>query len=232
MATHTTKPTEHKDLDIGDMYTSTEMFFEKNKRAVTIGIVAIIAVVGCLIGYKKFVMEPNAKAAENAMWKAQYWFEIDSLDLAINGDVNYPGFQGIANKYGSTPSGELAHYYLGVCYHEKGELETALKYYKEADLGDDLFSVLTIGNQGDVLVDMDKVDEAIKQFEKAANMQESLYTTPMFLMKAGIAYQSKNDWKGAEKCFSRIATDFPQWPDVMTARKYAARAKAMSGSKG
>jgi tetratricopeptide (TPR) repeat protein len=232
MATQTTPPTQNKDLDIGDMYTSTELFFEKNKKAVTIGIVAIVAVVAGAIGYKKFVAEPKAEKAANAIWKAQYYFEIDSLDLAINGDGNYLGFQGIAANFGSTPSGELANFYLGVCYHQKGELETALKYYQEADLGDDVLRVMATGNQGDVLADMGRTDEAIKQFEKAANMVKSDYTTPMFLMKAGIAYQSKNDWKGAEKCFSRIATDFPQSPDVMTARKYAARAKAMSGGKG
>ena len=55
------------------------------------------------------------------------------------------------------------------------------------------------------------------------------YTTPMFLMKAGIVYQQQNDHRNAARCFSRIAVDFPNSPDVQQAKKYAARAKALSG---
>lgn len=229
MATKTTSPAEHKDLDIGDMYTRSELFFEKNKKAFTIGTIAVLAVVGGALGYKKLVAEPKAKEANELIWKAQYYFEIDSLDKAINGDGNYFGFQHIADSYGSTPAGELANYYLGVCYQQKGEWETALNYYKEADLDDDVLRVMAVGNQGDVLVELGRPDEAVSRFEKAANMVTSDFTTPMYLMKAGIVYQQKGDWKGAEKCFARVATDFPSSPDAQQAKKYAAHAKAMGG---
>lgn len=227
MATKTTPPAE-KDLDIGEMYTRTELFFDKNKKAVTIGAVALLAVVGGALGYKKFVTDPHAKTANELIWKAQYYFEIDSLDLAIGGDGNFPGFENIATKYGSTPAGELANFYLGVCYQEKGEWETALNFYKKADLNDDVLRVMAEGNQGDVLVELGKPDEAVQKFEKAADLVKSDYTTPMFLMKAGIVYQQKGDWKNAAKCFGRIGTDYPASPDANDAKKYAARALAMS----
>lgn len=229
MSTKTTPPADSKDLDIGEMYTKTEMFFDKNKKAVTVAVTAILVVVGGILGYKKFVSEPNAKKAQEMVWKAQYWFEIDSLDLAINGDGSFYGFQQVADEFGSTPAGEAANFYLGVCYHQKGEWETALKYYKEADLDDDVLRVMAVGNQGDVLVEMGRPDEAIGQFEKAANMVKSEYTTPMFLMKAGILYRQKDDHKNAAKCFGRVATDFPSSPDAQQAKKYAAYAEAMSG---
>jgi tetratricopeptide (TPR) repeat protein len=153
--------------------------------------------------------------------------------LAINGDGgNYYGFQYIADTYGNTPSGELANFYLAVCYHQKGEFETALNYYKQADLDDDVLRVMAVGNQGDVLVELGRADEAVGMFEKAADLVRSDYTTPMFLMKAGILHQQANNWAAAAKCFGRIATDFPTSPDVQQAKKYAARAKAMSGSQG
>ncbi len=229
MSTKTTPPAESKDLDIGEMYTKTEMFFDKIKKAVTGVVAAILVVVAGLLGYKKFVAEPNAKKAQDMVWKAQYWFEIDSLDLAINGDGSFYGFQQVADEFGSTPAGEASQFYLGVIYHQKGEWETALDYYKEADLDDDVLSVMAVGNQGDVLVELGRPEDAINQFEKAANMVRSDYTTPMFLMKAGILYRQKNDHKNAAKCFGRIATDFPTSPDAQTAKKYAAYAEAMSG---
>jgi tetratricopeptide (TPR) repeat protein len=225
---HSTKP-ETKDLDIGDMYTRSELFFEKNKKAVTIGAIAILAIVGGALGYKHWIAEPKAKEAQEAMWKAQFYFENDSLDLAINGDGNFQGFAYVADEYSSTPSGKLANLYLGVCYHEKGEYEKALEYYKKADLDDDILRVMAVGNQGDVLVELGRADEAVEKFEKAAGMVDSDYTTPMFLMKAGVVYQQKSDWKNAAKCFGRVATEFPNSPDALNAKKYAAEAKALSG---
>ena len=228
MSTKAPQNSEQKDLDIGDMYTSTELFFEKNKKAVTIGIGAVLLLVALVLGYKKLYAEPRAKDAQEAIWKAQYYFEIDSLDLAMNGDGNYVGLLDIAQNYGSTPSGELAHFYLGTIMLEKGEYQAALDHYKEADLEDDVLSVMAVGNQGDALVELGKVDEAISQFEKAADMVKSDFTTPIFLMKACVLHQQKGDWKGAARVFGRVAKDFSTTPDAANAKKLAARAEAMA----
>lgn len=227
--TMSTQPTESKDLDIGELYTKSELFFEKNKTPITIAVVAVLVIVGGLLGYRKFIAEPRAKEAQDMIWKAQYYFEIDSLDKALNGDGNYLGFAEVANQYGSTSTGNLAKFYMAVIYHQKGEYETALQYYKEADLGDDVLRVMAAGNQGDVLVELGKPAEAATQFMKAADMVASDYTTPMFLMKAGIVYQQQNDWKNAAKCFGRVSTDYPNSPDAQAAKKYGARASAMAG---
>src|SRR5690606_15985964 len=90
--TMSTKSNEGKDLDIGEIYTKSELFLEKNKTPVTIAVVAVLVIVGGLLGYKKFVSEPRAQEAQEMIWKAQYYFEIDSLDKAMNGDGNYLGF--------------------------------------------------------------------------------------------------------------------------------------------
>ncbi len=221
--------TEEKDLDIGALYTKSEMFFDRHKTAVTGVVVAVLVIVGGLLGYRKFVSEPRAKEAQDMIWKAQYYFEIDSLDLALNGDGNFLGFTQVADEFGSTSTGNLAKFYIAVINHQKGNYEAALQYYKETSLGDDVLRVMAVGNQGDVLVDMGKPEEAGAQFMKAADLVKSDYTTPMFLMKAGIVYQQQQDWKNASKCFGRVATDYPGSPDATTARKYAARAKAMAG---
>ncbi len=220
---------EGKDLDIGELYTKSELFLEKHKTPVTIAVVAILVIVAGLLGYKKFVSEPRAKQAQDMIWKAQYYSEIDSLDKAMNGDGNYLGFSQVADEYGSTTTGNLAKFYIAVINHQQGNLDLALQYYKEADLGDDVLRVMATGNQGDVLVDLGRPAEATAQFMKAADMVKSDYTTPMFLMKAGVVYQQQNDWKNAAKCFGRIASDYPASPDANTAKKYAARAKAMAG---
>ncbi|MCB0792196.1 MAG: tetratricopeptide repeat protein [Flavobacteriales bacterium] len=229
MASKHDRKDEQHDLDLGEVYSRTELFLEKNKRAVSMAVTGILVVVAAVLGYKRFYAEPRAKEAADLIWKAQYYFEIDSLDLAINGDGNYFGFQYIADEYGSTPSGELAKYYLGNCYLQKGDFGTAIDYFKKADLDDDILSVMAVGCIGDAYVQLDQPKEAIDQFEKAANMRTNDMTTPMYLMKAGILYQQNGDWAKAAKAFRRVAKDFPASPDANQAKKYAARAEAMAG---
>ncbi len=226
---HHDAPVADKDVDLGTVYTRTELFIENNKNAIIIGVVGILVVVGGLLGYKKLIAEPKALEAAENMWKAEYYFEIDSLNKALNGDDQWPGFITIAQEYGSTPSGNLANYYLGAIYMQQGEYETALEHYKKADLDDDVLRVMAIGNQGDALVELGRTDEAVKQFEKAAGMTSNELIAPMYLMKAGILHQQAANWSGAAKAFKRIATEFPTSQEASTARKYAGHAEAMGG---
>lgn len=50
--------------------------------------------------------------------EAQYRFEATTPDfeLALVGDENGAGFLDVIEKYGSTPSGNLAKHYAGICY--------------------------------------------------------------------------------------------------------------------
>ncbi len=232
MATKPHAPAEEKkDLDIGEVYTRTELFLEKNKRAVTIATTGVLVVVAGLLGWRKFVSEPRAKEAADNIWKAQYYFEIDSLQKAIDGDGNYFGFAYIADEYAGTPTGDLAHFYLGTCYMRQGEYELAIEHYKDADLDDDVLRVMAVGNSGDAMVELGRNEEAVKLFDKAANMETNDFTTPLYLMKAGILHQQLGDWSAAAKAFKRIADEFPLSNDAAQARKYLGRAEGMAGAQ-
>lgn len=95
--------TQQKDLDVSEVYTKTELFVDKNKKPLTIGAGVLVAIVLVVIGYQQFVVKPKTAQALEDIWKAQYYFEIDSLDLALNGDGQWMGFEAVADEYGSTP---------------------------------------------------------------------------------------------------------------------------------
>jgi tetratricopeptide (TPR) repeat protein len=226
------KPTDSAntgDIDLGEVYTRTELLLEKNKKPVTYGAIGLLVLVAGVIGYQKGIAEPRAKEAADLIWKAQYYFEVDSLEKALNGDDQWPGFLTIAEDFGSTPSGELAHYYAGTIHMQKGEYDEALRHFKDADVDDDVLGVMAVGNQGDALVELGRADEAAKLFEKAAGMAKNDFTTPMYLMKAGIVRHQAGEWKAALKSFKRLADEFPLHPDASAARKYAGHAEAMGG---
>ncbi len=223
---HTPENPASQDVDLGEVYSRTELFIEKNKMPLVVGAIGIVAVVLGVLGYKKFIAEPKAKEASELMWKAEYYFEIDSLDKALNGDDQWPGFQTIADEYGSTPSGKLAHMYLGSILLKKGDHELAISHYEQADVDDDVLRVMAVGNQGDALVELGRVDEAVKKFEQAAGMVKNDFTTPMYLMKAGVLHQQAGNWDNAKKAFERIAKEFPTSSEASQARKYAGRAEA------
>ena len=136
--------------------------------------VGLLVVVGGLLGGGSSWPNRRPEAAELA-WKAQYYFEIDSLDRAMMGDDMWPGFVSLADDYGSTPTGKLAHYYLGAIHMKKGEYEAAIDEYGKADVDDDVLRAMAIGGMGDAYVELGRTDEAVKQFEKAAGLGS---TTP------------------------------------------------------
>jgi len=220
---------EGQDVNLGEVYSRTELFLDKHKQSIVIGVVGLLVVVGGLLGYRKFIVEPNNREAAELMWKAEYYFEIDSLDRALNGDDQWPGFYAIANDYGSTASGKLAHFYIGSILMQQADYQGAIDHYGKAKVGDDVLRTMAIGNTGDALVELGRTDEAVKQFEKAAGMMTNDFTTPLFLMKAGIVHQQNGNWSAAAKAFKRIAKEFPNSAEANQARKYAGHAEAMGG---
>lgn len=218
-----------QDVDLGEVYSRTELFLEKHKNTLTYAALGLVVVVGGLLGYRKFISEPKAKEASELMWKAEYYFEMDSLDRAAMGDDQWPGFEEITQNYGGTPAGKLAHFYLGTINMERGEYEVAIDHYSKADVDDDVLRAMAEGNTGDALVELGRRDEAVRRFEKAAGIATNDLTTPFFLMKAGILHMQAGDHKAARKAFDRIVKEFPKSADVDQARKYAGLSEAKGG---
>ena len=211
---------EEQDLDIGEVYSKTELFLEKNKTLVIGAIVALLVIVASILFWNNHQTSMNDEAGAE-IWKAEYYFEIDSLDLAINGDAQWRGFVEIADEYNGTPTGSLANYYLGAIYMKKGDFNAALSYFENADVDDDILSVMRIGSMGDAHMELGNTETASSLYEKAAGMQENEFLTPMYLFKAGIAYKELGQGEQAEENFTRLYEDYPNHTNATLAKKYA-----------
>ena len=218
-----TDKTEERIVAVEEAFSKTEQFIEKNQKIILIVIGAIILVVLGYFGFKKIYLAPREKEAQSQMFMAEKYFETDSLTKALKGDGNYLGFLDIIDQYKFTKSANLSHYYAGICYLKKGEFQNAIDQLNKFSSGDELVGPMAIGAIGDAYMELNNTDKAIDYYLKAANKKKNDLTSPMFLMKAGVAYEleGKNDL--ALKTYKRIKADFTRINEGRDIDKYIAR---------
>lgn len=216
-------------VDVDKIYTQSEDFFEKNKKQITTVGVIVVAIIGVFLAYKNLYQKPRMEEAQELIWKAQYYFEIDSLDRAIQGDGTNFGFQYIADEYGDTPSGKLANYYLGIAYLNKGEFQAAISYLKDADLDDKIVGAMAKGAIADAYVELGDLDQALSFYNKAISHDENQFSAPMFLMKKAVVLEELGNYKDALAAYETIKSDFPESAEAQDIEKYIARASSYVG---
>ncbi len=219
---------EDRIVAVEEALTRTERFIEENQRILGIVIGAIIIIVLGYFAFQRFYLAPKEKEAQAQMFMAERYFESDSLDLALNGDGNFPGFLEIIDDYGMTKSANLAHYYTGLIYLKKGDFEESLRYLKGFSSKDVLVSAMAISVMGDCHMELGDTENAIKSYLKAADRNPNDMTTPTFLLKAGWAYEVSGQYAKAADVYERIKKEHPLSQESRDIEKYIVRARQMA----
>jgi tetratricopeptide (TPR) repeat protein len=229
---HKEEKNQGLDLDTTLIETSHKVdnFYQSYKKQITTGIIAIIAIVGGYVAFKMFYIEPKEKEAQTAMYQAQVWFEQDSFNLALNGLGEMSGFLAIADEYGLTKSGNLAHYYAGVCYMRKGEFQNAIDMLDGFSTDNDLVGPLATGLKGDAYVELNDLDKGASLYMKAAGQSHNKITAPIFLKKAGIAFEELKSYDNAIRAYEKIKLEYAESSEAQDADKFIARATAAKGN--
>ena len=164
-------------------------------------------------------------ASAEMIAEAQSRFEAENPDfeLALQGDANGAGFLDVIEQYGSTPSGNLARHYAGICYLRLGDLDNAAAYlakYKPAKgIPAEIVNAQNIGLQGDIAVEKGDYAAAIKLFEKAAKVSDNNLTAPMYLRKAALAANAMGNKEQALGFAQRLQNEFPASAEAQNAEK-------------
>lgn len=220
---------ENEDLivDVQEVYSKTEDFIENNKTVLITVVLGLILVIGGFFGYKKLIIAPMEFEAQKDMFMAEKYFSQDSLQKAINGDgLNY-GFIDIVDEYSGTKAANLAHYYLGICYRNTGEYEYAIDELKKFSSDDVMISTVALGSIGDSYMELGDINEAASYYEKAIKNGENKLTSPIYLFKAGLAYEDVQNFSKAEAKYKTIKADYPDSKEAQTIDKYIARAESL-----
>ena len=148
--------TEDRIVKVEEAFGKTEQFIENNQKIILIVVGIIVVVVLGFFGFKRFYLAPKEKEAQGQMFMAEKYFEQDSITKALNGDGNYPGFLDIIDQYGITKTGNLAHYYAGICYLKKGEFEKAIDHLKHFSTKDKIVGPMALGAIGDAYMELNE----------------------------------------------------------------------------
>lgn len=217
--------TEEVFTTLDETANKTEEWVTKNQKPI-FGVIAAIAIVTLgYFFYNKFVTEPNEAKALTSMYQAQKYFNdalnkptvSDSLfKLGLNGGEGKLGFLGIIKEHSGTKSANLANYYAGMSYLQMGDFKNAESYLVTFQSDDAILQPLALGALGDCYAELNKVDDAIASYKKAATASKNDYTTPRFLLKAGQAAMLNNKKEEANKLFNQIKKEYSTSPEANT----------------
>ena len=223
MANKQEKKIEKAEERIGaveEVFSKSEQFIEKYQKIILIVVGVIVVIVLGFFGFKRFYLAPREKEAQSQMFMAEKYFELDSLNKALNGDGQYLGFLSIIEDYSMTKSANLSHYYAGICFLKMGKYDQALEHLDKFSSDDNIIGPMAKGAMGDAYMELKQVDKAVDLYMDAADMRKNDFTTPLFFMKAAMAYEELGKLDKSLEIYKRIKEEYPRSNEGREIDKY------------
>lgn len=205
-------------------------FWSKYNRLIVSICGAIIILGGGYLAYKYLVKEPKELKANDALFKAEDYFQKDSLKQALQGDGQYPGFEKVISQYGGTEAGNLAKYYAGASYLRMGDNTKAVKYLKDFSTDAKQIQARAYKLLADAYANQGKNSDALDNYKKAAHEfeEDDANSSQYLFMAAYFADRVLNDKKQAIDLYKEIKNKYPNTQYGFEADKYLAQAGVYS----
>ena len=216
-----------KNTSTGKEKLSGEEFVEKNQKVIGIVMLAIIVVVGGI--FLKRYLDTNKNAdAQNEIFQAQFYFEQDSLDLALNGDGRNLGFLSIIDIYGKTEAANLANFYAGAIFLKQRDFTSALNYLQDFSTDEDLVQARAYSLMGDAYMELGNFSNAASEYGKAVSTADDKFFSPIYLMKQSLAYEKMSDYSAAIASLDKIIEEYHEANELNEAKKHKARLEGLA----
>ena len=224
---HTAVPVspEHKTVD------KSHEFWSKYSKPLSYGLIAIVVLIGGYLAYNSLIKEPNEQKGEEAIFRAEEYFRMDSLDKALNGDGISQGFLKIINKYGGTEAGNRAHFYAGSIYLKKGDFKNAIKHLDEFSTSVEQLEARKLSLLADAHSELGFSSNNNGEKEKAAELYTNAanafpkddINSSEYLFRAGYLYESIGKNKEAIAAYKQLKEKYPLSQHGYEIDKYLAR---------
>ena len=216
------KPPVTKNNELGQ----TGKFVRENQKSLIFIGGAIVLMVLLYLGYQKLYLAPREEKANSQMYVAQDFWQKKQWDKAIKGDAGYPGFEQIISDYSNTKAANLAYFYLGIAYLNKGEYQKAIDNLTNYRGTDNVVAAEALGGTGDAYTELKDYDKAETYFKKAADKASNKFLSPFYLKKLGLVYEAQKDNKSAVDTYKKIKSDYPESTEAQSIDAYIARVNA------
>jgi tetratricopeptide (TPR) repeat protein len=195
-----------------DFLSKVQNFWSTYSKKILIGLGAIAVIVGGYYAYSTFVKQPAEMKAQEAMFKAEEYFGMDSCKLALDGDGKSKGFLSIIKNNSGTKAANLAKYYAGVCYLHLGDFNKSVEYLKDFSTSSQPIQMVAYGALADAYSELKKTDDALNYYKKAA----STFTVDdqiggEYLWRAGQLCETVNKSKEALDFYKEVKEKFPKY---------------------
>lgn len=220
------QPLSNRTSDAADDNNALErvqVVYEKNKKLINGVLTAALLIGAAVFAYFRLYLAPREEKASAKVFYAQQYFAADSLERALQGDGQHPGFIKVIRDYGGTKTANLSHYYAGMCYLRMGNYKNAIKQLEDFDGHSTLLTTAAAGALGNAYLENGNTKKAIDQFEKASENKEDVVQTPMYLMNLGAAYEMNKQPEEAKKAYMRIRDEYPMSAQARDIDRYLAR---------
>ena len=199
-------------------------FWDRYSKPVMIVCVALVVLIGGYFGYLNFIKKPKEAKAADAIFKAEEYYRLDSVNLALNGDGQYPGFLTVMSRYSGTDVANLACFYAGSCYLKLGDNANAIKYLKKFSSSAKQIQARAYKLLGDAYADMGKNADALDYYKKAAHhfTEDQTNSAEALFMAAYLADKVMKDTKEAISLYKELKEKYPATQQGIDADKYLA----------
>jgi len=199
-------------------------FWQKFQTPFLIVVAVIVIGGGGWYGYREYVLKPKEEKASDALYRAQVYFGVDSSRLVLNGDGQSKGALYVINSFSGTKAANLAKFYAGVSYLHLGEFANAVKYLKDFSTDADQIQLLAYGNLGDAYSELNKKDDAVTYYKKAAStFEKDESNSAEYLFRAALLEETAGKNKEALELYKELKEKFPRTEKGFQADKYIYR---------
>ena len=201
-------------------------FVDKHRTLVWGLLGGLVLLVGLIVAYVFYQQAQEAEAQE-ALAVPIRLYEAESYREALDGPEGEMGLLAVADEYGGTDAGDLAHFYAADALYRLGEYEEALEHFQAFDGDDAYLEASALAGEAAVHENLEDFARAGQLYEEAAERFESELTTPRFLFGAGRAYEAAGDYAAAEAAYEALKEGFPDAPAAQNVDAYLARVAAL-----
>lgn len=213
-----------KQAEINETIAKVQGFWARFQKPFLIVVAVIVIGGGSWYGYNEYILKPKEEKASEAIFKAQQYFSMDSSNLVLNGDGQSRGVLYIINNFSGTKSANLAHYYAGVSYLKLGDFNNAVKHLKDFSSDARQIQLLAYGCLGDAYSELNRKEEAIASYKKAATaFEKDESNSSEYLFRAALLEETTGKTKEALELYKELKDKYPKTEKGFQADKYINR---------